>query len=136
MVNMRQTRRFKMKPHTKSVKVEVKPHQMATIKMEFKCQMHKLRVNLNNATTGHKLQGMSKDVAIITSWPTGRLFRNWEYTVLSRVRTLKGLYLFQEISLDRSFAPSEELSEYFECTKRQESQFLKRRAKNMKRFYS
>jgi len=104
--------------------------------MEFKCRMHQLPVNLNDATTGHKLQGMSKDAIIISSWPTGGLFRNWEYTVLSRVRTLEGLYLFQEISLDKSFAPSEELSAYFKRAKKQESMFLKRRTRNMKRFYS
>ena len=136
LITMSQTRRFKMTPHTKSVTVKVKPHHMATTHMEFKCQMHQLPVNLNDATTGHKLQGMSKDIIIITSWPSGELFRNWEYTVLSRVHTLKGLYLFQEIPLDKSFAPSEELSAYFERAKKQESMFLKRRAKNMMQFYS
>ena len=136
LIAMSQTRRFKMTPHTKSVVVKVKPHHMATTQMEFKCRMHQLPVNLNDATTGHKLQGMSKDAIIISSWPTGGLFRNWEYTVLSRVRTLEGLYLFQEISLDKSFAPSEELSAYFKRAKKQESMFLKRRTRNMKRFYS
>ena len=136
LITMSQTRRFKMTPHTKSVTVKVKPHHMARTQMEFKCRMHQLPVNLNDATTGHKLQGMSKDIIIISSWPTGGLFRNWEYTVLSRVRTLEGLYLFQEISLDKSFAPSEELSAYFKRAKKQESMFLKRRARNMKQFYS
>ena len=108
-----------MKPHTKSVTVKVKPHHMATTQLEFRCQMHQLPVNLNDATTGHKLQGMSKDIVIITSWPSGGLFRNWEYTVLSRVQTFKGLYLYlsKDISLDRSFAPSEELSAYFKREK-------------------
>ncbi len=90
---------------------------MATAQMEFKCQMKQLPVNLNNATTGNKLQGMSKDIIIISLWPTGGRFQNWEYTVLSRVRTLEGLYLFQEVSLDKSFAPSTELSAYFKRAK-------------------
>jgi hypothetical protein len=29
--------------------------------------------NSNDATTGHKLQGMSKDAIIVSSWPTGTL---------------------------------------------------------------
>ena len=48
----------------------------------------------------HKLQGMSKDAIIVSSWPTGSLsamFKNWEYVVLSRLRTLSGLYLIKPI---------------------------------------
>ena len=130
------TRRFKMNPHTKTVHVRVKPHNFAKTRMEFKCRMHQLPVNLNDATTGHKLQGMSKDVVIITSWPKGGLFNNWEYTVLSRVRTLEGLFIFEEISLDKSFAPSDELKLYFRRAKNRESTFLKNRARNIERFYS
>jgi hypothetical protein len=56
----------------------------------------------NDATAGHKLQGMSKDVIVVTSWPIGGLaamFKNWEYVVLSRVRTLSGLYLVEPIDM-------------------------------------
>ena len=49
-------------------------------------------VNINDATTGHKLQGMSKDMLIIVSW--GYAFVNWVYTVLSCVCTFEGLFLF------------------------------------------
>ena len=54
-------------------------------------------VNSNIAMTGHKLQGMSKDVLIVNSWNYG--FANWVYVVLSRVRTLSGLYLCQPFDL-------------------------------------
>ena len=91
---MTQRRRSKLIPHTRTITVKVKPHQMATTKMEFRCRMHQLPVNLNNATTGHKLQSTSKDFIIITSWLRDGLFKNWEYTVLSRVRSLDGLCLF------------------------------------------
>ena len=60
--------------------------------------MLQIPINMNDATIGHKLQGMSKDAVIITSWPSGGLFKNWEYVVLSRVRTHDGLYLFRPIS--------------------------------------
>jgi hypothetical protein len=58
--------------------------------------MKQIPANSNDATMGHKLQGTSKDVIVITSWPTGGLaamLKNWEYVVLSQVRTLSGLYL-------------------------------------------
>ena len=58
-------------------------------------------VNSNIATTGHKLQGMSKDIIVVNSWS----YRcpNGVYVVLSRVRTLAGLYLIEPLDLQRSF---------------------------------
>jgi hypothetical protein len=40
------------------------------------------------------------------------MFRNWEYVVLSRVRTLSGLYLVKPIDIDKSFEPSDKLKKY------------------------
>jgi hypothetical protein len=60
--------------------------------------MKQIPANTNDASTGHKLQGMSKDVIIVTSWPTG--FKNWEYVVLLRARTLSGLYLVKPIDMN------------------------------------
>ncbi len=74
--------------------------------------MTQLPVNLNDATTGHKLQGSSKDVLIITSWPKGGLFRNWEYTILSRVQKPDGIYLLKPIDLEKPFKPSQDLKNY------------------------
>jgi hypothetical protein len=42
--------------------------------------MHQLPVNSNIATTGHKLQGMSKLMMVVTEWGS---FPNWIYVVLS-----------------------------------------------------
>ena len=39
-----------------------------------------------------------------------RAFKNWEYIVLTGVRTLQGLYLFEEIDLEKSFKPLNELN--------------------------
>ena len=53
-----------------------------------------ISIETNDAATGHKLQGMSKDIIIVLSWPTGglsKVFKNWEYGVLSHVCTLLGL---------------------------------------------
>ena len=70
--------RFTLSPQHYSTLVRVKAHPMAP-ETEFRCKMTQLPINVNDATTGHKLQGMSKDIVIITSWPTGGLFKNWEY---------------------------------------------------------
>lgn len=52
--------------------------------------MVQLPVNLNDATTAHKLQGASKNLLIVNNWAYSH---GWVYTVLSRVRTLRGLFL-------------------------------------------
>ena len=44
-----------------------------------------LPVILNNATTGHKLQGSSVDNLFVHQW---KYVQNWAYVVLSRVRTM------------------------------------------------
>ena len=64
-------------------------------------------INMNDATTGHKLQGMSKDKLIIVSWS---FIPNRIYVVLSRVHTLKGLFLLRPLPtdyLDRFQVPRE-----------------------------
>ncbi len=86
--------------------------------------MKKILANINDATTGHKLQGMSKDVIIAASWPTKSMFRNWEYVVLSRVRTLSGLYLIKPININKSFKPSDELKRYIKNAKEKETILL------------
>ena len=54
---------------------------------------------INNATTGHKLQGSSVDQLFVHEW---QYTTNWAYVVLSRVRTLKGLYMRD--ALDRNLS--------------------------------
>ena len=123
--------RFRLKPQNFYVTVRAKPHCMA-VEQEFRCNMTQLPINSNDATTGHKLQGMSKDVVIISSWPTGGLFKNWEYVVLSRVRTRNGLYLFEEIDMTKSFKPSPELAFFFDRARGKEQTFLEERKKARK----
>lgn len=61
-------------------------------------QFTQIPLNMNDATTAHKLQGSSKDKLIATSWT--KKFANYVYVVLSRVRTLSGLYLLQPLDVD------------------------------------
>ena len=96
--------------------------------------MYEYISNSNDGTTGHKLQGMSKDVIIVTSWPTGGLsknFKNWEYVVLSRVHTLSGLYLVYPIDMEKSFNPSSQLRSYFDKIKQKEKHIIDERQKSM-----
>ena len=51
--------------------------------------MIQLPINLNEATTAHKFQGVTKKNLIIHNWTYGH---GWVYTVLSRVRTHEGLF--------------------------------------------
>ena len=135
LINVGKTRRFKLQPQTKTVTIKVKPFYTATSRITCRCKMTQLPVNLNDATTGHKLQGSSKDILIITSWPNGGLFRNWEYTVLSRVRKLDGLYLLKPIDLDKPFKPSPDLKNYLKRARRKEKLFLKARKAKLTQYY-
>jgi len=51
----------------------------------------------NSATTGHKLQGYTAVALIVLNW---EYKENWVYTVLSRIRTMKNLYIMKELSED------------------------------------
>jgi hypothetical protein len=101
--------KFNLEPESFSTKVSVKKYDTSTTNIDFQSKMKQIPANNNNATTGHKLQGMSKDVIIVASWPTASMFRNWEYVVLSSVQTLSGLYLVEPIDIDKSFEPSDKL---------------------------
>ena len=86
---------FKLSPQSSTCVVKVKMDDFASKEEELKCvKMLQLPVNMNNATTGHKLQGMSKDKLIVVSWS---FIANWIYVVLSCVRTLKGLFLLKPV---------------------------------------
>jgi hypothetical protein len=59
----------------------------------------------NFATTGHKLQGKTMANLVIAEW---RNIENWAYVVLSRVRTLTGIFLLEALPDSISFAPAPE----------------------------
>jgi hypothetical protein len=112
--------KFKLDPETLSTKVSVKGN-VTTITTNYQCKMKQIPANTNDATTGHTLQGMSKDVIIVASWPTKSMFKNWEYVVLYRVQTLSVLYLVKPIDINKSFEPSDELKRYIKHAKEKET---------------
>ncbi len=105
--------RFKLKPKQFTPEVSVKHYHTSSKKFTFQCKMKQIPANSSDATTGHKLQGMSKDAIIVSSWPTRGLaatFTNQENVVLSHVQTLSGLYLVKPIDMENSFKPSPQLT--------------------------
>ena len=87
-----------------------------------KVKVTELPVNCNTATTGHKLNGMSKDSLIINSWGYG--FENWVYVVLSRVRTRAGLVINEKLDLRKKFKVPEKLVKFEERMKAKETKYL------------
>ncbi len=91
---------FKLKPKSFSSVVQFLPSQDCDIRLSVnKISITQFTINGTIATTGHKLQGMSKDVLIVNSWDY--CMTNWVYVVLSRVCTLSGLYLCKPLALDK-----------------------------------
>jgi len=124
------SRRFKLEPEQFSPEVTVKHYHAFSKKAVFRCKMIQIPANSNDATTGHKLQGMSMDVIIVSSWPTRSLaamFKNWEYVVLSQVCTLSRLYLVKPIDMDKSFQPSPQLASYMDKIRKFEKDMLEKR---------
>jgi hypothetical protein len=85
--------------------------------------MHQFPVNSNIATTGHKLQGMSKDILIVSEWGT---FPNWIYVVLSRVRKLAGLFILKKINSEKlePFRVPKELIDFEQQMREVERDFI------------
>jgi hypothetical protein len=89
--------------------------------------MKQILANSNDATMGHKLQEMSKNAIVVTSWLIGGLaamFKNWRYVVLSGVRTLSRLYLVDPIDIEKLFRPSSEIKKYIENERQKETNLL------------
>ena len=63
--------------------------------------MNRFPVLTNHATTGHKLQGQTKENLFISAWYYGK---NWPYVVMSRVKQLSGLFLRTAIDPEHDFS--------------------------------
>jgi hypothetical protein len=80
-----------LKPHTLRAKIGQRE--------ELSMKATQIPFIINNATTGHKLQGCGIDILFIHGWV---YVANWVYVMLSRVRTLNGLYMREPLSDDLS----------------------------------
>ena len=89
---------YPMPPQFQSARHKKQPARMAAFQ---------LPVISNSATTGHKLQGCTLDYLIVNSWSYAS---NWAYTVLSRVKTLRGLFLREKIDPDKDYSVDSRLA--------------------------
>jgi hypothetical protein len=80
-------------------------------------------INLSLAITGHKLQGMTLDILILSEI---NLKANWLYVLLSRVTTLQGLYLMKPLTMEMFKAPSRNLRRELEWLRCLESELFNR----------
>ena len=89
----------------------------------MKCRVFQFPVNSSDAITGHKLQGLTKDNLIVYSWNKST---GWIYVVLSRVRTLSGLYLVRRLKLSDIKPPSKHYLEFMQRMRVMEQRELDR----------
>ena len=111
---------FKVKPRERKFRVQYPICEPGFPNLRVPCNIKLtfLPVVLNHATTGHKLQGKSLDELVIAEWSN---VRNWAYVVLSRVRTLDGLYLTSKIPRKIDFSPD---PKYIDMMERLRSKIL------------
>lgn len=99
-------KKFKLKPEADNYELKM---PMQGFVVPFKVNVTQFGVISSIATTGHKLQGMTKENIIVTSWKYGS--RNWVYVVLSRVTTLAGLHILEKMKETADFSPHPKLLE-------------------------
>ena len=80
-------------------------------RIETSIVLQYLPVIINHATTGHKLQGKTVKTLVIVEWSK---YKNWAYVVLSRVKTLSGLFLTKPLPDDINFEPATDYLEMME----------------------
>ena len=114
------TKRFKLFPDKDTATLTMK---IDRIKHTLNVKIIQFGVNANKATTGHKLQGVSLNRMIVRSWAYG--VPNWIYVVLSRVRTLQGLFICEKLKYTESFAVDPKLLQEEERLKKLEDDLIK-----------
>ena len=107
------------------VKYEIRPNSFVNLP---KSKITQFPILLDLATTGHKLQGMTKKHLIVSSFNYGTA--NWIYVVLSRVTSIKGLYLLKPLKLDYNPKQSKLLLEELQMQQKLEFDTLLHLQKN------
>jgi hypothetical protein len=83
--------RFRLTPREFNASIDFPLHEHLPPVKVGNAVVTQIPVNSNVATTGHKLQGMSKDTIIVNSW--NYACDNWVYTVLSRAAPGRACFL-------------------------------------------
>jgi hypothetical protein len=112
--DMEKKGRLKLCPLTRTVRV---PYPALVLGkrtvMTTGVKLYCMPILLNYATTGHKVQGKSMDEVIIVEWSTQNAKR-WAYVVISRARTLNGVFFLEPIPEDIDFCPDEKYTQMME----------------------
>ena len=95
---------FQIKPKTHSFKARIPKPMILHIHPKNTTELIDMRATqlpilLNNATTGHKLQGSGVNLLFVHNWS---YVTNWVYVMLSHVKTLNGLFLRKPLDNDPS----------------------------------
>ena len=98
--------KFRLTPEIATFRVQYPIREFGlTTRIQTSMQLPYLPVIVNNATTGHKLQGKTVNSLVIAEWSK---VKNWAYVVISRVRTLDGLFLVNPIPENIDFSPAKD----------------------------
>ena len=82
-----------------------------TDRIYARIKLTQFQINIANAITVHKLQGRSIDNLVGSTWGyTG----NWIYVLLSRVKTLKGLFLRKRLLHSKTKGMSPECKDFYD----------------------
>ena len=97
---------FRLTPHVHAFRVKYPISEFGlNTRIQTSIELQYLPVVVNHATTGHKLQGKTVKSLVIAEWSR---VKNWAYVVISRVKTLGGLFLVEPIPEDIDFSPGDE----------------------------
>jgi hypothetical protein len=113
---------FKVSTKTFEVMIKLPVNQGKDFIKLSKCKILQFPLNNDLATTGHKLQGMTKKIMIVSQFNYS--CPNWIYVVLSRVTTLDGLFLLQPIKASYNPKPSKVLVQEWKRQREKELELL------------
>jgi len=113
-----------LKPEVNSIDITIPVCPVNNQRRKLKgFKISQFAVNLSLATTGHKLQGMTKDILILSEIS---LVPNWLYVVLSRVTTLQGLFLMMPLTMDMFFPIPDSLQNELDFLRKLEEDFIRK----------
>jgi hypothetical protein len=105
------SKKFYISPKTLTCSVDAPiPTQFGALNkstVRLSIEMTQIPIIVNNATTGHKLQGQTKHNLVIVVWCNKK---NWNYVALSRVTTRAGLFLVHPLPYTTDFSISNDLT--------------------------
>jgi hypothetical protein len=107
--------KFLLKPETATFKVKYPILSSGNSCVQAQIELKYLPIIVNHAKTGHKLQGKTVKLLVIAEWSK---VKNCAYIVLSRFKTLEGLFLMKPIPEDIDILQPKEYLDMMENIRR------------------